>query len=287
MLLIDQVIEDLDGIVARALAENDRIGYFAALYRRVTVKVKEGIETPGFFEDPARMDRLDFAFASRYLEALRQWREGRAPTAAWAAAFRATRSMRPVILQQLVLGINAHINLDLGIAAARTAPGPALPGLKGDFIRINQILASLVHRVEDQIGSLSPKFRWLARVAGEDGVRVVEFSLGVARDEAWRLALELGPLEPAAQEPLIARRDRETARLARKVLHPGPLLDLVALLVRLWEVKDVRRIIDVLSAVDMPVTEMATPAAVEALERPADGMLGGPPAEPPDRPRNP
>jgi hypothetical protein len=261
--LIDRVIEDLDRIVERAIADGSRIGYFAALYRRVTVKVKEGIETPGFFEDPERMDRLDFEFASRYLDALRRWEAGEATTAAWERAFRATRSPRPVILQQLALGINAHINLDLGIASARVAPGPEIVGLKGDFLRINQILASLVGLVEDRIGSLSPKFRWLARLAGKDGMRVVEFSLGVARDEAWAFANALAPLDREAQEPLIARRDGETAKLALKVLHPGPLLDLVAMLVRLWEVKDVRRIVEVLSAPDPPVTEMATPAAME------------------------
>jgi hypothetical protein len=37
--------------------------------------------------------------------------------------------------------------------------------------------------------------------------------------------------------------------------------------VRIWETKDVRRIVEVLSAIDRPVTEMATPAALEALSR--------------------
>ena len=41
------------------------------------------------------------------------------------------------MLQHLLIGMNAHISLDLGIAAARTAPGEALPvltqGIDQDF----------------------------------------------------------------------------------------------------------------------------------------------------------
>lgn len=264
--LIDRVIADLDRIVERALEDGSRTGYFAALYRRVTLKVKEGIETPGFFEDPERMDRLDFDFASRYLDALRRWEAGERPTASWLVALDATRAWRPLILQQLVLGINAHINLDLGIAAARTCPGPKIAGLRGDFYRINEILFSLVKLVEGQITSLSPWFGLLARVAGEDGVRVVEFSMRIARDEAWSLAQTLAPLDEAAQAPLIEARDRDTVWLAKRVLHPGPLLDVVAAFVRLREARNVRRIVEVLSAPAPHVTRLATPASLEALE---------------------
>ncbi|MEK7325664.1 MAG: DUF5995 family protein, partial [Chloroflexota bacterium] len=47
---IDQVISQLDDIIATARREKSRAGYFAALYRKVTVKVKEGIAA-GRFED--------------------------------------------------------------------------------------------------------------------------------------------------------------------------------------------------------------------------------------------
>lgn len=255
-LLIDRVLRDLDRIVERAWEEKSRDGYFAALYRRVTLKVKEGILTPGVFEDPARLDRLDFVFASRYLDALAAYQRGEAPTRAWKAAFDAARSRRPVILQHLVLGINAHINLDLGIAAARISPGAAIGTLHHDFNRINEILAGLITLVEGQVGELSPWFRFFSKVAGHEGMRAVEFSLSVARAEAWRFAVELAPLAEPAQQPAIARKDGEIARLARRILHPGPLLDLVLLVVRMREVHDVRRIIEVLSQETAHVTDL-------------------------------
>ena len=40
---IDQIVERITGIVDQAKAERSRSGYFAALYRKVTVQVQRGI----------------------------------------------------------------------------------------------------------------------------------------------------------------------------------------------------------------------------------------------------
>ena len=111
---IDEVIARLDAIIDRAIVERDRLGFFAVLYRTVTVAVKEGIAARRFQDGP-RMERLDIVFANRYLQAFDQHRRGESPTRSWRAAFQAGASRRVVILQHLLLGMNAHINLDLGI----------------------------------------------------------------------------------------------------------------------------------------------------------------------------
>lgn len=255
-LRIDKVIEELDRVLERAWDEEDRIGYFAALYRRVTVKVREGILTHGVFDDPERMDRLDEVFAHRFLDALAAWQEGRPTSRCWEKAFEGARSWRPIILQQLVLGINAHINLDLGLAAARISPGDEIADLHHDFNQINAILYGLVNLVERQVGQVSPWLGLLFRVAGEDGVRAVEFSLSVARVEAWRFAEKLAPVPEPGQAPLIERKDREATDLARLVLHPGWLIDAALLIIRARESHDVRHVIDVLSEETAHVTEL-------------------------------
>ncbi|HTI94128.1 MAG TPA: DUF5995 family protein, partial [Puia sp.] len=63
---IDEVLSQLSGIIAESRQAGDRCGFFAALYYKVTAKVKEGIEK-GQFEDGARMEKLDVLFANRYL----------------------------------------------------------------------------------------------------------------------------------------------------------------------------------------------------------------------------
>lgn len=244
---IDEVLAALDKIIDWSMATESRLGYFAALYRKVTQKVKEGIEE-GFFEDGPRMERLDVVFASRYLDALRSFEAGEKPTESWQVAFGAAAKWRYLILQQLLVGMNAHINLDLGIAAATIAPGDRLPALRTDFDRINEILFSLVKEVEEEIGEVSPWLGWLARFGGKLGDELIRFSLGVARRGAWRLARRLAPWPEDEWGSEIAHRDQGTARLGREVLSPGPLLRWGVALIRMRESNDVRRNIQVLAS---------------------------------------
>jgi len=65
---IDDVISTLDDIIDNAVQQENALGYFAALYREVTIKVKQGIAN-GDFENGQRMERLDVIFASRYIDA--------------------------------------------------------------------------------------------------------------------------------------------------------------------------------------------------------------------------
>jgi hypothetical protein len=58
---IDQVIEALNDVVDSARREGSRLGYFAALYRNVTIEVKRGI-AQGRFDDGGRMERFDVIF---------------------------------------------------------------------------------------------------------------------------------------------------------------------------------------------------------------------------------
>lgn len=192
------MLDSLDAIIAQALQLGSRVGYFAAIYRKVTAKVAEGIAT-GFFDDGERMQRLDVAFATRYLSALTLYQRRERTSRSWEFAFEAAATSRPIILQHLLLGINAHINLDLGIAAAETAPGDALPSLRRDFDRINEILAVLLGGIERDLAEVAPWIGLLGRIGGRHDDEIVRFSIEVARSEAWRFATELAP---------IARRDR-------------------------------------------------------------------------------
>ena len=84
---IDEVLTELDQIILRARNERDRLGFFATLYRNVTLKVKEGIAA-GLFEDGPRMEKLDVTFANRYLTALGSFRRGEQVSKCWLCSFR-------------------------------------------------------------------------------------------------------------------------------------------------------------------------------------------------------
>jgi Family of unknown function (DUF5995) len=245
---ITDVLETLDAIIADAMEEGSRVGYFAAIYRKMTAKVAEGIEAR-FFDDGERMERLDVVFADRYLQAYEAFRAGGSATRSWARAFEATASARP--LKHLLMGINAHINLDLGIAAAEIAPGPALPDLRRDFDRDNEIIASLMGEVASDLAAVSPWIGLLDRLGGRHDDEVIRFSIESARSAAWRFAVELAPLAREDWGGPIGARDSSVARLGGIVLNPG-WLSLGLLVIRARESTDVRRVIDVLNAVEGP-----------------------------------
>ncbi len=239
---IDEVVARLEAIVEDCADRADRLGYFAALYNRVTLAVRDGIAR-GEFEDGPRMERLDVTFASRYLAAYDQYRAGEVPSRSWLRAFEAARDPHPIVLQHLLAGMNAHINLDLGVAAARTCPGAELASLRGDFDRINDVLASLTPAVEAEVDGLSPDIAAFSRLAPKLELRFVGFAMDDAREAAWKFAQALAPLDPCAQVPLMAKRDEEAALLADAVLHDG----LVIRAVRARECADVTRNVEALA----------------------------------------
>jgi len=243
---IDQIIEQITKIVDEAKADGSRSGYFAALYRKVTIEVQKGIKD-GSFDDGERMERLDIIFAQRYLDAFEEYRSGGTLTQSWLFAFEATEQWWPIVLQHLLLGMNAHINLDLGIAAARTAPHEQLPDLQDDFNKINTILASLVGEVEDELAQIWIMLGLLDRFLGNIDEAIINFSMKKARDHAWSVAERLAPLNEAEQAREIERLDSEMLKLARLVRYPGIVGGMVTKIIRLGERGTVPRIIEILS----------------------------------------
>ena len=232
--------------MAQATADGSRLGFFAALYQRVTAAIREGIRA-GLFEDGPRMERLDVTFANRYLAALERFGRGEAPGECWGVAFRAASRWRPIIVQHLLLGMNAHINFDLGIAAAQTCPGTALAGLRGDFEKINDILAAQVPRVMGEMGQLSPWIGWLDRIDPKAEVALINFSIDKARAYAWKLAARLAALGQDEWGPELAGVDAEMALLGALIEKPvGVVFRLGLGLIRARECGDVRRVMGVL-----------------------------------------
>lgn len=245
---IDEVIAELDHIIAAAIADRSRIGWFAALYRQVTLRVRQRI-AEGFFDDGPRMEQLDTIFANRYLDALATWQAGGAPSKCWKFAFDATRRSDLIILQHLLLGINAHINLDLGIAAAVLCPGAALPALHADFDRINQVLSALTDDVKRVVAEFSPMLHLLDQIPGDAEDAVLNFSMNAARDDAWQDAKILAAQPAAQQGATIVMIDAKTTFLARLVAEPGRILTAVLDAIHLGESNDVAAIIEALNAI--------------------------------------
>lgn len=242
---IDEVIQNLDRIISQAITNESRLGYFPALYRKVTLQVARGI-SQGQFEDASRMERLDVLFANRYLEAFELYQQRKAVPKSWQFAFDVSAQWWPIVLQHLLLGINAHINLDLAVAAAATSPGTELPALKTDFNRINSILAALVNDVKAELDAVWPLLGLIDKVSGRSEDVLIHFSMTKARDCAWQAAERLAAASPPERASVVHQLDTRALAIGRLVRRPRLVAGVVTRLIRLGELKSVREVIEIL-----------------------------------------
>ncbi|MBX3617610.1 MAG: hypothetical protein KF839_10840 [Nitrosomonas sp.] len=192
------------------------------------------------------MERLDVIFANRYIRACYLHFTDQTPTKSWVRAFDATQQWWPIVLQHLLLGMNAHINLDLGIAAAETVPPEELQNLKGDFEKINKVLADLVGDVQSELAEIWPVFGLLNRFLGSVQTALINFSMEKARNAAWLFAEKLSPLTESQRQQAILEKDEMMALFSDVISHPGFYGSLIIGIIRLGERGTTRQRIEIL-----------------------------------------
>jgi len=244
---IDEVIAALEKIIADAIHTNSRAGYFATLYLKVTSRVKEGIAN-NQFQNGARMEELDVIFANRYLEAYDQWQHQKECAASWQFAFQETEKASVLILEHLLLGISAHINLDLGIATVQTQIriGAPLQDIHYDYDTMNAIIASLTYQTLAQLDKVSPLLSLLGLHNGNSNSVLIQFSIDNARDGAWCFAEELHGKTGADFTACIHERDQNILQLGRSLIGQTGALALTTWLIHLFEWKKPSQIITAL-----------------------------------------
>ena len=94
------------------------------------------------------------------------------------------------------------------------------------------------------ISRFSRILMWVSRILGRGEDRIIGFSLKTARDGAWDAAVELAKMTPEERTLEIAARDADVASVARVVTDPGWLAGLFVELIRRFEKRGVRSIID-------------------------------------------
>jgi quinol monooxygenase YgiN len=93
---IDEVIEQLDAIIAESKKNNDPSGFFAYIYRRTTAQIKQAV-IDGKFDDNARMEKFDVHFANKYLDAYSDYQNGLTVCSPWAIAFDAKKEKLTIL----------------------------------------------------------------------------------------------------------------------------------------------------------------------------------------------
>jgi Family of unknown function (DUF5995) len=258
---LDGVVAAIGSIIDWSIGASSRLGYFAALYKRITIAVRTALEQ-GAFEDGPRMERLDVTFASRYFDALNGYfHPGNypKPTRSWRVTFDAASRPEPIIVQHMLAGVNVHIALDLGIAAQTIVPPVQLPKLKDDFNRINAVLASQVNGIVADIDELSPALADLYAALADNEILLINEAVGTFRDSAWRFAAILA-LEPSfVRPPTIWARDFQVAQQAEVIYHPPGLVGLIQSIVEAIAARESRDIVHNIKVLDQIAS---TPAPI-------------------------
>ena len=243
---IDELLSELEVIIAESAKKGERAGYFATLYHKVTSKVKEGIDRNDFENGP-RMEKLDVLFANRYLSALHQWRNKLPLSASWKIAFEASEKSSILLIQHLLLGINAHINLDLGVAAVETIQAGQIQDIHKDFDAINAILGALTYEVIHDINRISPLLSLIGKHSGNTESLLIQFSIGNARDGAWVFAEDLSQKAGTDYTACIAQRDKDIATLANSLITLKGFIRFTIWIIHLFELKNVKKVIQILN----------------------------------------
>lgn len=245
---VDDVLARLDTVVDWSIDVGSAIGYFASVYRRATLSVKDALDN-GRFNDRERMHRLDVMFAQRYFDALNaHFHPGRyeTPTSVWQWALAGTTYDEPIIFQHLLTGLNAHINLDLAIATS-VVGGKDLDSLRGDFNIINGLLAGQVAGVLDQMAKISPRIATVRRLIPNE-VGMIAKLLVQFRDASWSFAKKL-QVDAKNREASMDEHDSWASVLATCYLHPRGRMGHITWWVAEDESRDVKRNISVLDKV--------------------------------------
>lgn len=188
---VEMVIDRLAALESRLRETSDRRAVFLTIYGRMTREVQARLQA-GAFTHSEWMREYLIAFANYYRRAFlafEQGRLGRVPTP-WRIAFGTAIAGEGLVMQQAFLGMNAHINYDLGLAITDVGIAPHRAEKYVDHQRIDDILASLI---DAQQAALAETYA--AGVADIDAVfgrldeSLTMVSLQKGREQAWRAAV--------------------------------------------------------------------------------------------------
>ena len=216
------------GRVHQWQACGDRRAIFLDCYLRMTRNMLAAL-ADGEFCDGAWVDRLLCRFADYYFDALAAYeRSDPATPPVWQIAHEAAATPGTMTLQNLLLGVNAHINYDLVLTLVEmlapeweTLTEAERHARYSDYTYVNAVIARTVDVVQDEIVErATPALRLVDDLLGPVDEWVTEKVIVDWREEVWRHAtamLDISDLDARERQ----RQAVEAATLRRAELMLG------------------------------------------------------------------
>jgi hypothetical protein len=221
---LDDVVSGLAGLEAEFRQRQDRRCIFLTLYGIVSQEMRTRVGQRAF-ADSEWVHRYAVAFANYYRQALEDYDAGRlaAVPKAWRLSFDTARGGTGLVLQDLFLGVNAHVNNDLPYALLAVSIDPDRAARYQDHAAVNAVLGAVTESATLRLAALyAPGLTGMDDCAGQLDEMASRFSLQVARDSAWESALSLANARNAAERTLVERLiAARAAVMARLLLSPA------------------------------------------------------------------
>jgi uncharacterized protein DUF5995 len=228
---IDQAVNGLAALESRYRALNDRRAIFLTLYGVVSSEMRARLARRAF-EDNSWVERYTVAFANLYREALESYdaRHIERVPKAWRLCFDAAVAGTGLVLQDMLLGVNAHVNHDLPLALSSISIEPDRALRYRDHSAVNAVRGAVTERATQRLSALyAPGLTRLDDCAGPVDEMLSAFSLEVARESAWEGAVSLANARGSFERALISRlMATRAAAVARLLLAPSRHAGLVA-----------------------------------------------------------
>jgi hypothetical protein len=204
---IDTQIERLTAI--RDSFGCDHRGVFATTYLELTKAIRQLLDDePNILADPEYLYFEDALFANFYFEEIEDWDQSEPVAPAWRIAFQQAESGQITGAQEMLLGINAHVQNDMPLViAALGVREPDGTSRKPDHDAMNEALNRGYAPV---IKAVRERFDPTMSLTNPDGLVTIDDIVGlelarVWREQVWRNAERLLAAKSDAQRAEVIR----------------------------------------------------------------------------------
>lgn len=175
------------------IAAADRRAIFASVYTLTTLRMAESIDA-NEYTNTTWMRSYQTEFANHYRKALYSYetnQRAQVPTA-WLTAFDSAASGQTLIVQDALLGMNAHINYDLAFAIEKVKMSPNTASRYLDHNHVNAVLGEVGDEIVAALGSLyGAHYAALDTALGPVDELFLATGMATARQNAWNNAVLL------------------------------------------------------------------------------------------------
>lgn len=217
---------------------HDRRAIFLTCYLMMTRNMIAYANDGGFHDTPW-MYALLYRFIEYYFDALDAWDHDAASTpAAWRSAFEADQQPDLHVLQNLMLGVNAHISYDL-IYALLDVLRPDWDTLDADhraqryqdYVIVNRVICDTLDAVQDGVVERhSPAMNWVDLGFGRLDERLTERMIARWREDSWESALALLAVPATDLDNLRAEVEARAVRRAEAIRGERGLMGVFTLI---------------------------------------------------------